>query len=72
MAHRGGGAESAPVHVSVRVPPEVARRLDSLAGSAGLSRSQFLRLVLGRVGEGDVPKGLVEHAAELRAARAAR
>ena len=72
MAEGHGGAGSAPVHVSVRVRPDLARRLDTLAASSGLSRSQFLRLVLARVGEGDVPRGLVEHAAELRAARAAR
>ena len=57
------------VHVSVRVRPELARRLDDMARASGLSRSQFLRLVLGRLNAHDVPPGLIEHGRELQAAR---
>ncbi len=67
MAHPSYG-----VHVSVRVRPELADRLDRLAAKAGVSRSQFLRLVLGRVDERAVPAGLAEVGAELAATRTAR
>ena len=59
-------------NLTVRVPRALADRLDGLAGAAGLSRSQFVRLVPGRLEQDDLPHGLIEHAAELRAARAAR
>ena len=67
MAHPAYG-----VHLSLRVRPELADRLDRLAASAGVNRSQFLRLVLGRVDERAVPPGLAEVGAELAAARTAR
>ena len=59
-------------NLTVRVPRALADRLDGLAGAAGLSRSQFVRLVLGRLEQDDLPRGLIEHAADLRAARTAR
>lgn len=67
MAHPSYG-----VHLSLRVRPELASRLDRLAASAGLSRSQFLRIVLGRVDERAVPPGLAEVGAELAATRTVR
>lgn len=60
------------VHLSVRVRPEIADRLDRLATTAGLSRSQFLRMVLGRLDDRSVPAGLAEVGAELAAARTVR
>jgi len=67
MAHPSYG-----VHVSVRVRPETVDRLDRLATTAGLNRSQFLRIVLGRLDERAVPAGLVEAGAELAATRTVR
>ena len=64
--------EGAAANLTVRIPRTLAERLDRLAGSAGLSRSQFVRLVLGRLEQDDLPRGLIEHAADLRAARTAR
>jgi|tagenome__1003787_1003787.scaffolds.fasta_scaffold10066389_1 predicted transcriptional regulator len=60
------------VHVSVRVRPELVDRLDRLATKAGLSRSQFLRIVLGRVNEQSLPAGLADVGAELAASRTVR
>ena len=67
MAHPSYG-----VHVSVRVRPDVVDRLDRLATKAGLSRSQFLRIVLARVDERSMPAGLAEVGADLAASRTAR
>jgi hypothetical protein len=60
------------VCVSVRAPAEIAERIDTLASSAGLTRSQFLRLVLARLGPGDVPLDLVASRDHIEAARGAR
>ena len=67
MAHPSYG-----VHLTLRVRPEVADRIDRLAAMAGLSRSQFLRIVLGRVDERALPPGLADVGAELAATRTAR
>ena len=57
--------------ITARLPERLVDRIDGLAESAGLTRAQFLRLVLSRVSESDLPTGLVENAARLRDARAA-
>lgn len=52
----------------VRVPTPVAERVDDLAERAGLNRSQFLRLLLARVDDEDVPSGIFAVADDLRPA----
>lgn len=56
-------------HFSVRVPTGQAMSFDDLARSAGLRRSELLRLVIARTAEGDLPPGLIAASAELRLAR---
>jgi hypothetical protein len=60
------------VTISVRAPVAVRRQIDHLAHLAGLSTSQFLRLVLARLGPEDVPSALAASRSELQAARTAR
>jgi hypothetical protein len=55
----------------VRIPPEFGRHLDEVATAAGLSRSQLVRLVLGRLRTNDLPPGLIENADALRTANRA-
>ena len=57
--------------ITARLPDGLVDRIDGLAESAGLTRAQFLRLVLSRVSERDLPTGLVENADRLREARGA-
>ena len=57
--------------ITARLSDGLVDRIDGLAESAGLTRAQFLRLVLSRVSECDLPRGLVENAARLRDARGA-
>lgn len=56
------------VPVVVRVPIPVAERIDSIADSIGLNRSQYLRHVLSNVSADDVPEALSNAAGELRQA----
>jgi hypothetical protein len=53
----------------VRVGHDQARKVDALAHEAGLKRSEFLRLLIARVTDGDLPPALLSAGADLRRAR---
>jgi hypothetical protein len=55
--------------ITARLPAGVVARIDGLAASAGLARADFLRMILSRVSDNDLPVGLVENADRLREAR---
>lgn len=55
--------------VIVRAPPTITERIDSLADRAGLTRAQFMRMLLSRASESDLPEGLMASANSLRQAR---
>jgi hypothetical protein len=53
----------------VRVPTDLLGRIDTLAYSAGMSRSQLVRFILGRFKDEDIPSTLFEIAENLRPLR---
>jgi predicted transcriptional regulator len=57
------------LQITVRLSDQVVEKLDTMAGAAGLTRAQLMRMLLSRASAEDLPAGLVENAACLRDAR---
>ena len=54
---------------TVRLPGRVADRIDHIAESAGLTRTQLVRILLSKASADDLPAALIQHADVLRISR---
>jgi hypothetical protein len=59
-------SENPGVQFVLRVPLDMAERVDAIAGSSGLNRSQVVRLALSKFTSEDMPDEFLRHRHALR------
>ena len=59
-------SENLGVHFALRVPVDMANKVDAIADASGLNRSQVVRLALSKFSEESVPEDFLNHRHALR------
>jgi antitoxin component of RelBE/YafQ-DinJ toxin-antitoxin module len=65
----GAAKDGGTVTIGVRVPAEVAAKIDAMAERAGLGRGDVVRLALAKVPDDLIPESLAANAELMRAIR---